>query len=281
MRSIIDEEEKEGTDTEITLGMKSLLGVFFGAVLVCGIFFGFGYSLGRGSAHPAAAAAASPAIAVSPSADAGSTSPAGADSASSQPASTGDSNLKTIVSDQTQPNAPSRPSTASATQYEYVATPQGPARRPIGAPDKPLARPTQNSSPAPALAAVTPSPAPAYAKPSAAVVRESQPPAAAPAVAPRAETAALTETRTESPAASNSAGSAMTGSTMVQIAAVTHQEDATILVSALKRHGYTVVVRNEPNDSLLHVQVGPFATRDQAKAMRARLLADGYNAILK
>lgn len=275
MRSIIDEEEKEGTDTEITLGMKSLLGVFFGAVLVCGIFFGFGYSLGRGSAHPAATATPSPAIAVSPSVDTGSTGPAGADSASSQPRSTGDSNLKTIVSDQTQPNALSRPSTASATQYEYVATPQGPARRPIGAPDKPSARPnssaSSNSSSAPALAAVTPPTAPAYAKPSAAVVRESQPPAAAPAVAPRAETAALTETRTESPAAS----------TMVQIAAVTHQEDATILVSALKRHGYTVVVRNEPNDSLLHVQVGPFATRDQAKAMRARLLADGYNAILK
>lgn len=278
MRSIIDEEEKEGTDTEITLGMKSLLGVFFGAVLICGIFFGFGYSLGRGSAHPAATATPSPAIAVSPSVDTGSTSPASADSAS-----TGDSNLKTIVSDQTQPNTPASPSTASATRYEYVATPQGPARRPIGAPDKPLARPnsSSNSSAAPALAAVPPPSAPAYTKPSAAVVRESQPPVAAPAVAPRAETAALTETRTESPAASNSAGSAMTGSTMVQIAAVTHQEDATILVSALKRHGYTVVVRNEPNDSLLHVQVGPFATRDQAKAMRARLLADGYNAILK
>lgn len=277
MRSIIDEEEKEGTDTEITLGMKSLLGVFFGAVLICGIFFGFGYSLGRGSAHPAATATPSPAIAVSPSVDTGSTSPASAGSAS-----TGDSNLKTIVSDQTQPNSPAGPSTASATRYEYVATPQGPARRPIGAPDKPLARPTSgstssNSSAAPALAAVTPPSAPAYTKPSAAVVRESQPPA----VEPRAETAALTETRTESPAASNSAGSAMTGSTMVQIAAVTHQEDATILVSALKRHGYTVVVRNEPNDSLLHVQVGPFASRDQAKAMRARLLADGYNAILK
>jgi cell division septation protein DedD len=40
-------------------------------------------------------------------------------------------------------------------------------------------------------------------------------------------------------------------------------------------------VRNEPRDSLLHIQIGPFATRDEAKAMRAKLLADGYNAILK
>jgi cell division septation protein DedD len=68
---------------------------------------------------------------------------------------------------------------------------------------------------------------------------------------------------------------------MVQIAAVSHQEDANILVAALRRRGYSVIVRNEPKDSLLHVQIGPFASRDQAKAMRARLLADGYNAILK
>src|SRR5271154_1613851 len=49
MRSIEETEEQEHTDTEITLGMKSLLGVFFGLVLICGVFFGFGYSLGRGS----------------------------------------------------------------------------------------------------------------------------------------------------------------------------------------------------------------------------------------
>jgi DedD protein len=68
---------------------------------------------------------------------------------------------------------------------------------------------------------------------------------------------------------------------MVQIAAVSHQEDANVLVSALQQHGYSVAVRNEPQDKLLHVQLGPFATRDSAKAMRAKLLADGYNAILK
>lgn len=68
---------------------------------------------------------------------------------------------------------------------------------------------------------------------------------------------------------------------MVQIAAVSHQEDADVLVSALRKRGYSVVTRNESRDNLLHVQIGPFATRDAAKAMRAKLLADGYNAILK
>jgi len=68
---------------------------------------------------------------------------------------------------------------------------------------------------------------------------------------------------------------------MVQVAAVSRQEDADVLVSALKKHGYNAVVRNDPKDALLHVQIGPFATRDEARAMRAKLLADGYNAILK
>jgi DedD protein len=68
---------------------------------------------------------------------------------------------------------------------------------------------------------------------------------------------------------------------MVQIAAVTHQEDANALVTALRQRGYSVSVRNEPQDKLLHVQVGPFASRDEARAMRSKLLADGYNAILK
>ena len=68
---------------------------------------------------------------------------------------------------------------------------------------------------------------------------------------------------------------------MVQIAAVSHPEDAEALLAALKRRGYTVVVRNEPQDKLLHVQIGPFASRADANVMRQKLLADGYNAILK
>jgi DedD protein len=68
---------------------------------------------------------------------------------------------------------------------------------------------------------------------------------------------------------------------MVQIAAVARQEDADVLVAALRQRGYGVVVRNEPQDKLLHVQVGPFADRTQAVAMKQKLLSDGYNAIIK
>ena len=54
-----------------------------------------------------------------------------------------------------------------------------------------------------------------------------------------------------------------------------------VLVAALKGLGYNASARSEPTDKLFHVQVGPFATRDQAMAMRAKLINDGYNAILK
>src|SRR5580698_7514877 len=57
MRSILETEKDESTDTEITLGMKSLLGVFFGLVLICGVFFGFGYSLGHSNTNPGPATA--------------------------------------------------------------------------------------------------------------------------------------------------------------------------------------------------------------------------------
>ncbi len=40
-------------DTEITLGTGRLLGLFFGLAVVCALFFGFGYTLGRsGSKQP-------------------------------------------------------------------------------------------------------------------------------------------------------------------------------------------------------------------------------------
>jgi DedD protein len=68
---------------------------------------------------------------------------------------------------------------------------------------------------------------------------------------------------------------------MVQIAAVSHPEDADVLVGALRKRGYAVTARRDPTDGLLHVQIGPFANRNDAWAMRQKLLNDGYNAIVQ
>jgi cell division septation protein DedD len=68
---------------------------------------------------------------------------------------------------------------------------------------------------------------------------------------------------------------------MVQIAAVSHPEDAEVLVNALRKHGYAVTVRREVADNLIHIQTGPFANRNDANAMRQKLINDGYNAIVQ
>ncbi len=82
-------------------------------------------------------------------------------------------------------------------------------------------------------------------------------------------------------ALSSSAPVAGAGSFMVQVAAVSHQEDAELLVGALRARGYGVTARSTDADHFIHVQVGPFHDKKEADAMRQRLLTDGYNAIVK
>lgn len=48
-----DEDEPLERDREMTLGTSFIIGIFFALVLICAIFFAFGYSLGRRSALPA------------------------------------------------------------------------------------------------------------------------------------------------------------------------------------------------------------------------------------
>ena len=69
-------------------------------------------------------------------------------------------------------------------------------------------------------------------------------------------------------------------SVIVQVAALSQQSDAELVATTLQRRGYAVNVHLE-SDKLYHVQVGPFTSRKDAEAMKARLLADGFNAYIK
>ena len=193
----IDPAESLEQDREISLGATTILGIFFGLALVCSLFFGLGYSMGRRTATPVAAAVETPAA---------------TDSSATKPLS-GSLAEKSIDASVSAPAAP--PSVA-------VVPLAAPAARNFASTEKPAAKP----APAPAATATA-------------------------------------------------------GTIMVQIAAVSHREDADTLLSTLKQRGYDVFIRNEPQDKLLHVQVGPFASHKDAETMKQRLLADGYNAILK
>ena len=71
------------------------------------------------------------------------------------------------------------------------------------------------------------------------------------------------------------------GNFIVQVAAVSHEEDAQLLVNALRAKGYPVSAHTEPQDKFFHIQVGPFSNAKDAAAAKQRLVADGYQPIVK
>jgi DedD protein len=84
------------------------------------------------------------------------------------------------------------------------------------------------------------------------------------------------------PASSPELTTPPTSAYFVQVAAVSKQGDSESLVDALKNKQYPAFVASTaPADKLFHVQVGPFSDAKDAEAMRARLISDGYNPIVK
>lgn len=202
----------DGQDAEITLGTGRLLGLFFGLVVLCALFFSLGFSLGRNSVK--VEAATSPALPVTAA-----TAAAPKPSASTKAG---------------EPAAPAaEPSTSDELTF-YKSVEQKDAKAQL---DKPAA-PVVTAAAAPAQPAEQPAP------------QAAQPVAMGPGY-------------------------------MVQVAAVTKQEDADALVNALRKKQYPVFVTTVATDKLFHVQVGPFPDAKDAEAMRARLLGDGYNPIVK
>jgi DedD protein len=203
MNSLLENDDEFARgDRELTLSTGAILGIFLGLVLLCGLFFGFGYKMGsRKTAPPADTEALGiAAVPAEPTANFNTFKPA-AGSPAGSPASNGSAHA---------------PSPRSETN-------SGPALPTVAAPPA-------STQPAP-------------------------------------------------PAESNPT-SASAGNFVVQVAAVTLQEDANLLVGALRSKGYAATEHAQP-DKLIHIQVGPFGNRKDADAMRQRLLSDGYNAIVK
>jgi cell division protein FtsN len=217
MHGVFDQEEFQPLDrrrdAELTLGPFKLLALFVGLVLLCGLCFGLGYSMGSHSVKNSAVEVQTPAAA--------------------PPA-------QTAVVHSSKPSAnPQNAPQRAVVNLEPPASSGNQVVVPTSPPALPAANPGQGTV-KPAL--------------------PSQSSGARPSPQPAA-----------------SASLAL----MVQIAAVSHQEDAQVLVGALRKRGYAVSVHHDPTDGLLHVQIGPFANRSEAGAMRQKLLNDGYNAIVQ
>jgi DedD protein len=175
-------------DTEITLGTGKMLAMFFGLVILCAVFFGMGFSMGKNSVKSG-------------------------------------------------PELLPSPATTSGTR-----------------PSASAGKAVVNSTPAPESKSST-SPQAAEANPSAQSASTPDQP---------------------SPQAPGS-GAAY----FVQVAAVSKQEDAEALVESLKGRQYAAFIVSPSPDKFFHVQVGPFTDIKEAESMRAKLVSDGYNPILK
>jgi DedD protein len=211
-------------DREISLSTTTILGIFFALALLCAVFFGFGYSMGRKSAQPVSGGSSEVTTR--------------SENTSSKPA----------------PGSPATPSTSSAGRPSAGESQS--AIMPLDSPN-PISDDSPRA-PSPVKAAVS---------------------------SPRSEVPAELPARSAiKPAGIIPVAAALPspGSSVVQVAAMSHQEDADVVAVDLKRRGYTVAVRREPQDKLFHVQIGPFSNKKEADAMRQRLQTDGYNnAIVK
>ena len=245
MKSLFDEDDREEpkSDADLTLGIGSLLSIFFGVVLICGIFFGFGYSMGRRNSHATAPAA--------------STSPIPANELSGAPLKPEQPDgAPSEEANAANPDASKSAAAKSPAQDEAVTSKPAKAAAPPAASSK-ATRVAEATTPDPSLNAVPFSHrAPLPSKPHAGVM------------------APLAQAPGDSPIVPGQP-------IMVQIAAVSRQEDAEVLAGALRKRGFNPTVRPGTGDKFFHVQVGPFTDKTQADAMKQHLLADGYNAIVK
>jgi len=211
-------------DREISLSTTTILGIFFALALLCAVFFGFGYSMGRKSAQPVGSGSSEVTTR--------------SENSNSKPA----------------PGSPASPSTSSAGRQAAGETQS--AIMPLDSPDAQAQDSPQ--TPSPVKAAV---PSPRSDMPTEVTLK------------PASKVASIVPVAAALPSP---------GSSVVQVAAMSHQEDADVVAVDLKRRGYTVAVRHEPQDKLFHVQIGPFANKKEADSMRQRLQNDGYNnAIVK
>lgn len=222
--AVYEEEDFAEDGTELSLGMGTLVGIFFGLALVCGVFFGFGYMLGHRT--PGTYVSSEP-LYVAPKPAENPSAPKPSALVPERPADAS----RVVLPAATQGNVASTP----APQVQQKAPPQ--------------------TAPA------------AYLGPRKSTVIQSAATAPIPVPTPA----------TVQPAAASSGN----GSIIVQIAAVKNRPDAEALADALRKNGFSPTIRTEPQDKLLHVQVGPFNSRDDAKAMRQKLSSAGYDAFIK
>lgn len=223
-------------DFQFDIGTKGVVSLFGGLVVLCGLFFAFGYTMGKHSVPPA--------FSLGDTATAQDATPAAKPAAG-----------KPIPTAEAQGAVPPNPSDLTAAEVNQ--TPQTLVPGPNG------------DNPAPATGNSVVAAENGGATQNGGVTPLSQRPLPA-STQSSVQPAAMTTTP-------------VVHSYAVQVFAGAKEGDALSLAAALKARQYPVfVVKPEPNgDGLYRVQIGPYNHLPEAQQMRERLVADGYNAVIK
>jgi cell division septation protein DedD len=142
MRGVFDDEVQEPVklkrDTELTLGSGTLLAIFFGLVLLCGLCFGLGYSFGHRGAQPSSAATAVNDASLPPASNGSLSKPSAAPQLITAPAAdaAADPNANPDANSATQPPVDPSGTTAAAGAQTLPASVQA-----SPAPGQPTVRP--------------------------------------------------------------------------------------------------------------------------------------------
>jgi cell division septation protein DedD len=233
-------------ESDITLGPGKLLGLFFTLVAICGVFFAIGYSLGKTAAREQA-------LKDMPAASPSKSAPVVGDANAAKPSAV----VSSKNGAENTASAQDEPANGRAPDLTFFNSVK------------------QSGHKVPEAAPAAPKAAQANAAEKKTATADATNPSASTATPP-AQPAALTR-------ASQGADATGSGAFVVQIAAVTREEDAAALAGALRRKNYSVFVVNNPavHDKFYHVQIGPFDTAQAAEAMKAKLSGEGYNPIVK
>lgn len=209
---------------ELILDNRHLLLIFLGIVGLCGVFFAFGYIVGRNTLSPSVATA----LAESGSGEGG-----------AKP-------------------SPMPP----AVYYQRPETTPVPAAEEPGTSQPELQFDQNLGERSPEARLVTPESAGAAAS------------APAPSGQPNSQSAS------SEPARQSTVVQPPPG-ILIQVSALTRQQDAETLVQLLKEKKLPVLVTTAPGDSLFHVVVGPYQTEREAQAVKRTLEEDGFQPIIK
>jgi pilus assembly protein CpaC len=171
--------------------------------------------------------------------------------------------------------------TAPQLQQRVVVAPSNPATSVVSPPaptPPPVAVPTVAT---PVRPAEVPSSTAAMPAKSVATLAPPAPEPIRPAPAPPARPFASTSPTVPAPAVQPSKSEQSIRPYVIEVMTLSHESDAEVMIAALNRRGYNVSVSHDPQNSLLHLDIGPFANTKDAETMRQRLLLDGYDATIK